>query len=69
MDETLREQIALFRFGVISPLVSQPLAPGEQGASSRGHRGEGLDYSRELTVPSRANDGCGLGEVLRSHGV
>lgn len=30
MDETLREQIALFRYGVISELVSGPLAPGEK---------------------------------------
>jgi hypothetical protein len=30
MDETLREQIALFRYGVISELVSRPLAPGEK---------------------------------------
>ena len=29
MDETLREEIALFRYGVISELVSGPLAPGE----------------------------------------
>lgn len=30
MDETLREQIALFRFSVISRLVSETLAPGEK---------------------------------------
>lgn len=30
MDETLREVIALFRYGVISELVSRPLAPGEK---------------------------------------
>jgi len=30
MDETLREAIALFRYGVISELVSRPLAPGEK---------------------------------------
>jgi transposase InsO family protein len=30
MDETEREQIALFRYGVISELVSRPLAPGEK---------------------------------------
>ncbi len=30
MDETLRETIALFRYGVISELVSRPLAPGEK---------------------------------------
>lgn len=30
MEETLREQIALFRFGVISELVSRPLALGEK---------------------------------------
>ena len=30
MDETLREQIALFRYGVINELVSRPLAPGEK---------------------------------------
>jgi putative transposase len=30
MDETLREQIALFRYGVISELVSRPLAPREK---------------------------------------
>lgn len=30
MDESLREQIALFRYGVISELVSRPLAPGEK---------------------------------------
>jgi transposase InsO family protein len=30
MKKTLREQIALFRYGVISDLVSGPLAPGEK---------------------------------------
>lgn len=30
MDETLRERIALFRYGVIRDLVSRPLAPGEK---------------------------------------
>ncbi len=30
MDETLREKIALFRYGVISELVSRPLAPGKK---------------------------------------
>src|SRR5262249_59044637 len=30
MDETEREQIALFRYGVISELVSRPLAPREK---------------------------------------
>jgi putative transposase len=30
MDETLREQIALFRHGIISELVSRPLAPREK---------------------------------------
>ena len=30
MNETLREVIALFRYGVISELVSRPLAPGEK---------------------------------------
>lgn len=30
MQESLREQIALFRYGVISELVSRPLAPGEK---------------------------------------
>jgi len=30
MDETLREQIALFRHGVIAELVSRPLAPREK---------------------------------------
>ena len=30
MDETLREQLALFRYGAISRLVSGPLAPGEK---------------------------------------
>lgn len=30
MNETLRETIALFRYGVISELVSRPLAPGEK---------------------------------------
>ena len=30
MDETLREQIALFRHGVISELVNRPLAPREK---------------------------------------
>jgi putative transposase len=30
MDESLREQIALFRYGVISELVSRPLAPREK---------------------------------------
>ena len=30
MEENLREQIALFRFSVISELVSRPLAPGEK---------------------------------------
>ena len=30
MDEDLREQIALFRYGVISELVSRPLAAGEK---------------------------------------
>ena len=30
MDETQREQIALFRYGVISELVSRPLAPREK---------------------------------------
>lgn len=47
MDETLREQIALFRFGVISELVSRPLAPGEK---------EQLLQSiteREWTVPGK----------------
>lgn len=32
MDEELREQIALFRYGVISELVLGPLAPGEKEA-------------------------------------
>jgi transposase InsO family protein len=32
MDETLREQIALFRYGVISELISRPLAPREKEA-------------------------------------
>jgi transposase InsO family protein len=30
MDEKLREEIAIFRYGVISELVSSPLAPGEK---------------------------------------
>lgn len=30
MDETLREQVALFRYGVISELVARTLAPGEK---------------------------------------
>ena len=30
MEESLREQIALFRYGVISELVARPLAPGEK---------------------------------------
>ena len=30
MDEDRREQIALFRYGVISELVSRPLAAGEK---------------------------------------
>lgn len=30
MDETLREQVALFRYGVISELVTRTLAPGEK---------------------------------------
>ena len=30
MDKKLREQIALFRYGVISELVARPLAPGEK---------------------------------------
>lgn len=30
MDETLREQIALFRYGVIAELISRPLAPREK---------------------------------------
>jgi putative transposase len=30
MDETLREKIALFRYGVIGELVSRPLAPREK---------------------------------------
>jgi transposase InsO family protein len=30
MDETLREQVALFRYGVISDLVTRTLAPGEK---------------------------------------
>jgi len=30
MDETMREKIALFRYGVIAELVSGPLAPGEK---------------------------------------
>ena len=30
MDEELRDRIALFRYGVISPLVSRTLAPGEK---------------------------------------
>jgi putative transposase len=30
MDKKLREQIALFRYGVISELVTRPLAPGEK---------------------------------------
>ncbi len=30
MDETQREKIALFRYGVIRDLVSRPLAPGEK---------------------------------------
>ena len=30
MEETLREQIALFRYGVIRDLVSGPLAPGDK---------------------------------------
>ena len=30
MDETLREQLALFRYGVISELVTRTLAPGEK---------------------------------------
>ncbi len=32
MDDKLREEIALFRYGVISDLVSGPLAPGEREA-------------------------------------
>lgn len=30
MDDNMREQIALFRHGVVSTLISGPLAPGEQ---------------------------------------
>ena len=30
MDETMREQIALFRYGAISELVNGPLAQGEK---------------------------------------
>ena len=30
MEETLREQIALFRYGIIRDLVSGPLAPGNK---------------------------------------
>lgn len=35
MDETLREAIALFRYGVISEMVSRPLAPGEKSGLLR----------------------------------
>ena len=30
MDDTLREQVALFRYGVISELLTRTLAPGEK---------------------------------------
>jgi transposase InsO family protein len=53
MDETLREQIALFRYGVISELVSRPLAPGEKERLLQGIA------EREWTIPGTAQTRIG----------
>ena len=45
MDETLREVIALFRYGVISEMVSRPMAPGEKAQLLR------RICEREWTIP------------------
>ncbi len=45
MDETLREAIALFRYGVISEMVSRPMAPGEKARLLR------QICEREWTIP------------------
>lgn len=54
MDETLREVIALFRYGVISELVSRPMAPGEKAQLLR------QICEREWTIPgtTRRTIGC-----------
>ena len=53
MDETLREQIALFRYGVIAELISRPLAPGEK------EKLLGAIADRTWDVPGSARTGIG----------
>jgi len=72
MDETLREQMALFRYGVISDLVSRPLAPGEKERLLRSLS------EREWTLPgasqtrigrSTVRDWLGLYEAMGFEGL
>ena len=61
MEETLREAIALFRYGVISDLVSRPLAPGEKARLLR------QISEQEWTIPGTSR--CTIGRTTASDWV
>ena len=53
MDETVREQLALFRYGVISELVTRTLAPGEKETLLAGIAG------KKWTIPGSSRTHVG----------
>jgi putative transposase len=72
MDERLQEQIALFRYGVISELVSRPLAPGEKEAlvaAITAKRWEIPGSRRDRIARSTARDWVALYEAMGLDGL
>lgn len=72
MDETLREQIALFRYGVISEIVSRPLAPGEKERLLEAITAKEWDVpgsSRRRIGRSTAGDWVGQYEAMGLEGL
>jgi putative transposase len=68
MDETLREKIALFRYGIIAELIGRPLAPREK------EKLLGAIAAREWTVPGSRRTRLGRStvrdwiELYQTHG-
>lgn len=68
MDETLREKIALFRYGIIAELIGRPLAPREK------EKLLGAIAEREWTVPGSRRTRIGRStvrdwiELYQTHG-
>ena len=65
MDQELRQSISLFRFGLISPLVSRKgMSRGEQEAILRDIVVQGLGYPRLAALFDRPLDRAALGRSL-----